>query len=171
MATHLTRRLAVGDTPDPSFRTWNECWGDSWGDSWRQAFPFTVLNLTRRVALSPSIASVATVDSRLELEGDESGLLLLEGDMQSGTDALSFDGDEATSTVAGTNITKRVPAFNDSFSIVSLFQLEGDESGALLLEGDMQAGDDVLLLEGDEAGVAGTILTKRVGAVEAAAIA
>jgi hypothetical protein len=40
--------------------------------------------------------------------------------------------------------------------------LEGDESGYLLLEGDMQSGDDALLLEGDEATIVEGTATKRV---------
>lgn len=45
----------------------------------------------------------------------------------------------------------------------NLFLLEGDESGYLLLEGDMQdVESDALKLEGDFAALAGTTTTKRV---------
>lgn len=43
--------------------------------------------------------------------------------------------------------------------------LEGDESGYLQLEGDMQTGDDVMKLEGDEALLIEGTVTKRVADV------
>lgn len=53
------------------------------------------------------------------LEGDQDGFLLLEGDVQSGTDRLSLEGDMSFpgGTITGrvahepnANVTKRVPA-------------------------------------------------------------
>lgn len=44
----------------------------------------------------------------------------------------------------------------------NLLLLEGDESGYLLLEGDMQSGEDRLKLEGDEAFAINSTVTKRV---------
>ena len=62
-------------------------------------------------------------------------------------------------------ITKRVTAAPRGTQVTSRFHslllLEGDESGYLLLEGDMADLDtDVLKLEGDEPAVGGTV-TKR----------
>lgn len=58
-----------------------------------------------------------------------------------------------------TRVSSR-PAGGATSRIHHLLLLEGDESGYLLLEGDMQSGDDVLKLEGDETTIGGTT-TKR----------
>lgn len=62
-----------------------------------------------------------------------------------------------TARVSGTaagGATTRIPP--------NLLALEGDESGYVLLEGDMQSGDDLLKLEGDEATSITANLTQRV---------
>ena len=53
------------------------------------------------------------------------------------------------------------PVGGQTSRIHHLLLLEGDEEGYLLLEGDMQSGDDALELEGDETAIGGT-QTKRV---------
>jgi hypothetical protein len=81
--------------------------------------------VTKRVgsgAISSNVARVGesatgTVHSRridlyqfLILEGDESGLLLLDGDQQDlESDALRLEGDEAVSDTIGGTITARIP--------------------------------------------------------------
>lgn len=75
--------------------------------------------VTRRISGSPAGGQTARVSGNptgtehtsrisflLALEGDESGVLLLEGDVQSGTDAMRLEGDV---TVIGGTATKRVP--------------------------------------------------------------
>lgn len=69
-----------------------------------------------------------------------------------------------TATAAGGQ-TSRVSAAATGSTRTSrihhLFLLEGDESGYLLLEGDMQSGTDKLKLEGDATAITETS-TKRV---------
>lgn len=64
---------------------------------------------TSRVAGNPTGSNVTSRFSfLLALEGDESGLLLLEGDMQDiGTDALRLEGDAGAATI-GSTVTKRL---------------------------------------------------------------
>lgn len=76
---------------------------------------------TKRVTGSPSGGNTKRVSfgTLLLLEGDQDGFLLLEGDVQSGTDRLSLEGDMSFpgGTITGrvahepnANVTKRVPA-------------------------------------------------------------
>ena len=62
---------------------------------------------TARVTEAPTGSNLTSrISFLLALEGDESGVLLLEGDMQDiGTDALKLEGD---ATAIGSTITKRV---------------------------------------------------------------
>ena len=61
---------------------------------------------TVRVSESPTGSNLTSrLHHLLLLEGDESGLLLLDGDMQSGTDVLKLEGDV---TVIGGTQTRRV---------------------------------------------------------------
>lgn len=63
---------------------------------------------TARVSEAPTGSNLTSrISFLLALEGDESGVLLLEGDMQDiGTDALKLEGDAVT---VGGAITRRVP--------------------------------------------------------------
>lgn len=60
---------------------------------------------TSRVSESPSGGQTSRIHHLLLLEGDESGYLLLEGDMQSGDDALRLEGDV---TAIAESTTRRV---------------------------------------------------------------
>jgi hypothetical protein len=62
-------------------------------------------NSTPRVGESPSGGAISRIHHLLLLEGDESGYLLLDGDVQSGTDKLKLEGD---ATAISASITKRV---------------------------------------------------------------
>jgi ABC-type polar amino acid transport system ATPase subunit len=60
---------------------------------------------TKRVSGTPGGGATSFIHHLLLLEGDEDGYLLLEGDMQSGNDALKLEGDAAT---IGSTVTKRI---------------------------------------------------------------
>lgn len=93
--------------------TWGRSWGLSWWRSWfsssqgaSETPASPAIDSTPRVAGAVTRNYAQRVHHYLELEGDESGYLLLEGDMQeSGHDVLMLEGD---AIAIGGSATKRV---------------------------------------------------------------
>lgn len=112
----LTQSAAPAIPASQAGNPWGAAFGGAWGQVWalvNAAIPAIAeqpsINTTGRVGTSPSGGITQYITPNfLALEGDESGLLLLEGDMQSGDDALKLEGDE--SMAAGSSILKRVPS-------------------------------------------------------------
>lgn len=107
--------------------------------------------------------------------GPDTFLVLLSGDMQSGTDHIALSGDEAGNVLMGVQqasgrfVLTGYPAaaafgVTQSFPDTGAFIVTGndvvaDYSGELYLSGDMQGGSDALRLSGDMQSDADVLLT------------